>query len=69
VNIKLYASNTCARCKQLKKLLQEKNIEYEEINYTEYMLSIGIRGNLPLLQIDDGPKMPFFEAYPKIKRM
>ena len=65
----VYASKTCPRCKQLKTMLQQKNISYEEITDTDKMLELGIRGNLPLLEVDDGERLPFYKAIPFIKSL
>lgn len=33
VNITVYEKSTCTKCKQLKKVLEEKGVTYKEVNY------------------------------------
>jgi glutaredoxin len=60
--MKLYTSPTCGKCKVIKKLLEEKNISFEELDTSEdfkaqaYLASIG-RMALPVVVRDDGSVM------------
>lgn len=69
MKIVIYTTSGCPRCAQLKRMLDEKQIPYEEMSDTEQMIKMGIRGNMPLLQVDDGERMPLFKAIPFIKSL
>lgn len=51
MSITLYSTH-CPKCEILKKKLNEKSIDYKEINDTEYMLSKGFT-TVPMLEVDD----------------
>lgn len=68
MKITVFSLPTCPRCDQLKDKLRSKGIEFEVIDDPEVMLDMGIKGNLPLLQVDDGEKLPFFKAIPWIDK-
>jgi len=57
--IKLFSTH-CPKCKILTKKLQEYNIEFEEENNVDSMLSIGIT-TVPMLNVD-GVMMDFSQA-------
>lgn len=57
--VKLFSTH-CPKCKILTKKLQENNIEYEEENDVDTMLSLGIT-TVPMLEID-GAIMNFKDA-------
>lgn len=57
--IKLYSTH-CPKCKIIEKKLSDAGIDYEEINDTELMLSLGIK-DVPVLEID-GDLMDFKTA-------
>lgn len=50
MSITLYSTH-CPKCNVLKKKLDEKNIDYKEINDTEYMISKGFM-SVPMLEIN-----------------
>lgn len=56
----VYTTETCPKCKILKTKLQQKNIEYTEINDTNEMIRLGIL-NVPVLSVD-GTMKDFAEA-------
>ena len=51
MNVILYSTG-CPKCNVLKRKLEAKNIQYEENNSVEEMLSIGIT-NVPMIKVDD----------------
>lgn len=57
--IKLYSTH-CPKCKILETKLKQKNIQYEECNNIEEMLSKGIQ-SVPILEID-GKMLDFGKA-------
>ena len=57
--IKFYSTH-CPKCSILKKKLDEKKIEYEEINDVEKMIKLGFT-QAPLLEVD-GKIMDFKRA-------
>lgn len=57
--IKLYSTH-CPKCKILETKLKQKNIQYEECNNIEEMLSKGIQ-SVPVLEID-GKMLDFGKA-------
>lgn len=50
--ITIYTTEACPRCKILKKKLDSKNIQYEEINDIEILKSLDIY-EVPVLEIDN----------------
>ena len=57
--VKLYSTH-CPKCKVLETKLKSKNIEYEECNDVDEMLSKGLT-SVPYLEVD-GKLMTFGEA-------
>lgn len=49
--VKLFSTH-CPKCNILTKKLQENNIEYEEENDVDTMLSLGIT-TVPMLEVDE----------------
>lgn len=45
-------SNHCPKCNILIKKLKDKNIEFEEVNDVDLMISKGFM-NMPMLEVDD----------------
>lgn len=58
-DITLYSTG-CAKCKVLKKKLEQKDIDYTENNSVDAMLALGIM-QVPVLCVD-GKRMAFSEA-------
>lgn len=56
----IYTTETCPKCKILKKKLSEKGIEYNEVNDIEILKSLDIY-EVPILEID-GKYLDFSEA-------
>ena len=54
--ITIYTTDTCPKCKILKKKMDSKNIQYKEINDIEVLKSLDIY-EVPILEIDN----TFFE--------
>lgn len=50
--ITIYTTETCPRCKILKKKLTDKNIDYVEVNDMDKLLELNIL-EVPVLKIDD----------------
>lgn len=50
--ITIYTTETCPRCKILKKKLTDKNIDYVEVNDMDKLLELNIV-EVPVLKIDD----------------
>lgn len=44
-------SNNCPRCRVLKKKLEEKKIEYDEVNDIDQMVEMGFN-TTPVLEVD-----------------
>lgn len=61
MNVILYSTQFCPRCKVLKSKLEAKNIEYKEENDVNKMQELGI-SFIPCIQIDNGKIMEFSEA-------
>ena len=59
MKVLLYSTH-CPRCNVLKKKLQQKNIQFEEINDVEIMMKKGYM-SAPMLEVDD-VSMNFKEA-------
>lgn len=59
MKVVLYSTH-CPRCNVLEKKLQQKNIQYEEINDVEIMMAKGYM-SAPMLEVD-GVSMDFKEA-------
>ena len=57
--IKLYSTH-CPKCKVLEIKLKQKNIEYEECNNVDEMLSKGVM-TVPILEVD-GEMLDFGKA-------
>ena len=55
--ITIYTTQTCPKCKILKKKLQEKGIEYKEFNDEDEMQRIGIL-SVPVMDVD-GEQLDF----------
>ena len=49
--ITIYTTQTCPKCKILKKKLQEKGIEYKEFNDEDEMQRMGIL-SVPVMDVD-----------------
>lgn len=50
--ITIYTTETCPKCKILKKKLTDKNIDFKEINDIEILKSLDIY-EVPVLDVDD----------------
>ena len=55
--ITIYTTQTCPKCKILKKKLQEKGIEYQEFNDEDEMQRMGIL-SVPVMDVD-GEQLDF----------
>lgn len=55
-----FYTTDCPRCKVIKKKLDDKNIQYNEITDKELMISLGFT-MMPVLEVN-GEKMNFIEA-------
>lgn len=55
--ITIYTTQTCPKCKILKKKLQEKGIEYKEFNDEDEMQCMGIL-SVPVMDVD-GEQLDF----------
>ena len=55
--ITVYTTQTCPKCKILKKKLQEKGIEYQEFNDEDEMQRMGIL-SVPVMDVD-GEQLDF----------
>ena len=55
--ITVYTTQTCPKCKILKKKLQEKGIEYQEFSDEDEMQRIGIL-SVPVMDVD-GEQLDF----------
>lgn len=55
--ITIYTTQTCPKCKILKKKLQEKGIEYKEFNDEDEMQRMGIL-SVPVMDVD-GEQLDF----------
>ena len=53
----IYTTQTCPKCKILKKKLQEKGIEYKEFNDEDEMQRMGIL-SVPVMDVD-GEQLDF----------
>lgn len=60
-----FYSTHCPKCKVLETKLQQKNIQYTEVNDVDLMLSLGIK-SAPNLDVD-GKLMNFTEAVQWVK--
>ena len=58
--ITIYTTETCPKCKILKKKLDSKNIEYDEVNDIDILKSLDIF-EVPILDIN-GEYLEFNEA-------
>ena len=58
--MKLYTTH-CPKCKVLETKLNQKNIDYEEIDDIDTIKQKGIE-ELPVLELDDGQLLPFVLA-------
>lgn len=56
----IFYSTNCPKCKVLKAKMNQKGIEYKEINDVDFMLSKGIK-SAPAIEID-GRIMDFSES-------
>ena len=59
MKVVLYSTH-CPRCNVLEKKLQQKNIQYEEVNDVEIMMEKGYM-SAPILEVDDA-SMNFKES-------
>lgn len=59
--VTIYTTDTCPKCKILKKKLTSKNIEFKEVNDIEILKSLDIY-EVPILELDDGKDLEFNEA-------
>jgi glutaredoxin len=59
--VKIYTTDTCARCKVLKTKMDSKGIEYQSITDPDEIKKLGIM-SVPYMQIDDGELMDFATA-------
>ncbi len=59
--VKIYTTDTCARCKVLKAKMDSKGIEYQSITDPDEIAKLGIM-SVPYMQIDDGELMDFAKA-------
>ena len=59
--VTIYTTDTCPKCKILKKKLDSKNINYKEVKDIEILKSLDIY-EVPILEIDDGKCLEFNEA-------
>ncbi len=57
----IYTTDTCPRCKVLKKKLEQKNIKFNEVNDIEQLRLLNIDA-VPVLDIGDGKLLNFSEA-------
>ena len=57
----VFYSTHCPRCRVLEKKLQEKNIQYTEVDDVVQMQELGLK-NAPALSIDGAKPMNFTEA-------
>lgn len=48
--MRLYGSDTCPPCKQVRRLLEKFGVPYEYID----VATINYEGEIPLLELDDG---------------
>ena len=55
--ITIYTTQTCPKCKILKKKLQEKGIEYQEFNDEDEMQRMGVL-SVPVMDVD-GEQLDF----------
>ena len=58
----VYSLPTCGNCKQLKKLLEEKNIPFTNIDDRDTVIAKGIK-SVPTLELEDGTQMTYGDAY------
>lgn len=56
----IFYSTNCPKCKVLKAKMNQKGIEYKEVNDVDFMLSKGIK-SAPAIEID-GKIMDFSES-------
>ena len=61
MNIIVYSTPICPRCKVLKAKLERKGIEFTEEHNVEKMQELGIT-SVPCLQVDGGELMDFSKA-------
>ncbi len=59
--ITIYTTETCPKCKILKKKLDSKNIEYKEVNDVEVLKSLDIY-EVPILELDNQDYLEFNQA-------
>jgi len=60
MNVKMYGTNHCSKCKILEQKLNKNKIQYEHITDEELMIGMGFR-SVPMLEVD-GVIMDFAEA-------
>ena len=60
--ITVYSLPTCGNCKMLKKVLEEKNIPFTNIDDRDTVIAKGITG-VPTLELEDGTRMTYGDAY------
>lgn len=61
MQITIYTTNTCPKCKILKKKLKEKNISFLEETDVNKMLELDILA-VPQMTVDNGELMNFEQA-------
>lgn len=61
-----FFSTHCPKCNVLKAKLEEKNVEYEEVDSIDEMLAIGIK-SAPNIQLEDGTLLDFSNALKWVK--
>lgn len=59
--VTIYTTETCPKCKILKKKLDSKNIEYKEVNDVEVLKSLDIY-EVPILELDNQDYLEFNQA-------
>lgn len=59
--IVIYTTNTCPKCKILKKKLADKNIRFAEEQDIDKMMELDIM-SVPQMRVNDGQLMNFEEA-------
>jgi len=65
MNVKMYGTNHCPKCKVLEQKLNTNKVQYEHITDEELMISMGFK-SVPVLEVD-GVRMNFAEANEWIK--
>ena len=66
MKVTLYTQTHCPNCKGIKRLLENKNIEIEEVQDVDLMLDLGIK-SVPMMDIGDGNLMNLYQITEWIK--